>query len=93
MIKNLDGQVLFYVLNLPINATLFYSWIVIVVLTIGSYCITRRLTTGPNIGRLQAVLEMIVEAVRQQVHSIANDNPVKYRSFISTLFLFIAMSN
>ena len=93
MIENLDSQILFYLWKFPVNATIFYSWIIIAVLGIGSYCITRHLSTGPYINRTQIILEMIVNAARQQIHSITNDNPAKYMSFISSLFLFIAMSN
>ena len=93
MIENLDAHILFYLFGLPVNSTIFFTWIVMAVLTITSWLITRHLTTGAHVGKLQTVLEMLVGALRQQIHDVSNDNPMKYLSFISTFFMFIATSN
>ncbi len=93
MIESLDYQIIFTIFGVPINATLFYTWLLMAVLILGSWLATHHLSTGPHIGRTQAVLEILVGSFKQQIKDVANDNPLKYLSFISTLFVFIAFSN
>ena len=93
MIQNLDTQILFYLFGLPVNATLFYTWITMLVLLVLSIITTRTLTSGKNIGRLQMVMEMLVSTLCGQIHAVSNDRPNKYISLIGTFFLFIATAN
>ena len=93
MIQNIDNSVLFELFGLPINATLFYTWIVMMLLVAVAIFATNRLTTSTKIGRWQTILEMLVMALCGQIHDVSNDVPHKYISLIGTFFLFIASSN
>ncbi len=76
-----------------LNATIVFTWVVMAILVIGSWLITRKLSSGPDISRWQNLLEIIVDTARDQIRGIARHNPDPYLPFIGTLFLFIAMSN
>jgi len=76
-----------------INATLVYSWLVIAVLSIGSWLITRNLTHGPELSRWQNLLEVIVSMIQQQIEEASRQPSRQYLHFIGTLFLFIVASN
>lgn len=81
----------FGVFNL--NATIVYTWIVMGMLTLGSWLITRRLSTGAKIPRWQNMLEAVISIIQQQIREIMKKEPGKFLPFIGTLFLFIALSN
>lgn len=93
MIQNLDSQIIFSLFNLPINATLFYTWVTMAVLLLVALWTKYKLTSSTKIGRLQVMMEMVVLALCGQIHDVTNDRPHKYISLIGTLFLFIALSN
>ena len=76
-----------------INATILFTWIVIVFVTIGSWLITRRLSTGESIPRWQNLLEIIVAGIRQQLKEVTRKEPDRFMPFVGTLFLFVAISN
>ena len=76
-----------------LNATLVFTWGLMVLIVVGSWLITRKLSTGPRISRWQNMLEVIVGYVRSQLREIMNENPARYIPFLGTLFLFISLSN
>jgi F-type H+-transporting ATPase subunit a len=76
-----------------INATLVFTWVVMLILALGSWLVTRRLSTGPQISRWQNLLEVIVDGIRGEIAEIAEQRPERYLAFIGTLFLFILTSN
>jgi F-type H+-transporting ATPase subunit a len=75
-----------------INATLVFTWFTMAVLVLGAWAVGRTLGTGPNIGRGQAVLEIVVVQIRKQIEDATSEDPDRYVPFIGTLFLFIAVS-
>ena len=78
---------------IALNATLVYTWITMGVLVGGSWLVTRRLSTTPDMSRWQNILETIVSYLRDQIRDIAEGDPSPYLPFIGTLFLFISLSN
>ena len=76
-----------------VNATLVYTWIVMGVLVMGSWLVTRNLSVDPKMSRWQNVLETIVSSIRDQIRDIARQDPTPYLPFVGTLFLFISLSN
>ncbi len=76
-----------------LNATIVFTWGVMAVLTFGSWLITRRLSSGPQISRWENLLEMVVEFTQKQIRDISHQDPGQYLPFIGALFLFIAVSN
>jgi F-type H+-transporting ATPase subunit a len=88
-----DQVVLWQWQEVTLNATILYTWIVMALLTIGSWLATRRLSTGAQLPRWQNFLEVVVSAIRQQIAEISNQNPDPYVPFVGTLFLFILVAN
>ncbi|QDS94427.1 ATP synthase subunit a [Roseimaritima multifibrata] len=76
-----------------LNATIVFTWGIMLVLTIGSLLITRKLSTGIKRTRWQNLLEIVVTGIVQQIKSIGLHNPEKYLGFIGTLFLFVATAS
>lgn len=76
-----------------LNATILFSWLVMALLSIGSWLITRRLSTGTEIPRFQNMLEVLVTGMREQIREVSHQDPGKYLPFIGTLFLYIALAN
>jgi len=76
-----------------LNATILFTWLVMALLTVGSWLVTRKLSTGPRLSRWQNLLEVLVDGMRDQIRSISQQDPDPYLPFIGTLFLFIAVSN
>ena len=76
-----------------LNATIAFTWAVMAILCLGSYWVTRNLSTGPHISHWQNLLEVIVEGIDDQIRSASRLDPEPYLPFVGTLFLFIALSN
>lgn len=88
-----DSIVYWRVGPLAVSATLVYTWVVMVFLVAGSWLVTRRLTTGPDISRWQNLLEVIVGGIRDQVEAITHGDGDQWMPFVGTLFLYILVSN
>jgi F-type H+-transporting ATPase subunit a len=74
-----------------LNATILYTWIVMLLLTIGSWLVTRRLDTADLYrSRWQNALEVAVQTIRAQIREICPDPSDAYLPFVGTIFLFIA---
>ncbi len=76
-----------------LNATIVFTWFVMSVLVAISWLITRRLSTGPDVPRMQSLLEVLVSGMRDQIRDVSQQDPGRYLPFIGTLFLFIAAAN
>lgn len=88
-----DELIVFYVGDLPVNATLVFSWALILLMVVGAWLVTRRLTSDVEMSRGQNLLEVIVSGMRDQIQGMGVDRPELYMPFVGTLFLFIALSN
>ena len=78
---------------IKLNATIVFTWLVMAILVIGSWLITRNLTADPDMAPGQNFLEAIVEMVRNQIREIGQQEAERYLAFIGTLFIFIAFAN
>lgn len=78
---------------ITINLTIVTTWVIMLILVVGSRLITRNLKPDIHVSRMQCILEMVVLAVQDQVREIGLSKPEKYIGFIGTLFLFIVVSN
>ncbi len=78
---------------IQINLTIVVTWILILLLVIGAWLITRNLKSEIKTTRWQSVLEMLVLLIRDQIKEVGLNKPEKYMGFIGTLFVFIAFSN
>jgi F-type H+-transporting ATPase subunit a len=76
-----------------LNATIIFTWMIMGLLTVGSWLITRKLRSDPPISRWQNLFEVVVQTAGNQIRELSNREPWPYLPFIGTLFLFIAVSN
>jgi F-type H+-transporting ATPase subunit a len=76
-----------------LNATIAYTWGLMVVLALGSKLVTRKLSTGLQRSRWQNLLEIIVTGINQQIAEVGLRRPEKYLGFLGSLFLFVAMAS
>lgn len=88
-----DGIVYWQSGMASLNATIVYTWIVMALLTLISWLVTRSLSTGPQMSRWQNFLEVLVTAIRDQIRDVGQQKARQYLPFIGTLFLFVATSN
>ena len=75
---------------LQLNATIVFTWVIMAILVVGSWLITRRLRSDTKISRWQNMLEIIVKGMQGQIRDISRQEPSLYLPFVGTLFLFIA---
>ncbi len=78
---------------LSLNATLLFTWLVMGLLVIGSWLVTRQLSDSTQISQGQNLLEVIVLEICNQIQEISEQPPGAYLPFVGTLFIFIAFSN
>jgi F-type H+-transporting ATPase subunit a len=79
---------------IAINATLIYSWLVMVLLVLGSWLVTRNLAVEPDrISPWQNRLEIIVEQIASQIRQSTGCDPGDILPFIGTIFLFFVTCN
>ncbi len=76
-----------------ITATLMYTWFIMALLVMGSWLVTRRLSSDVRTTRWQGVLEVVVSTIRNQIKEINPEDPGHYLAFIGSLFLFVGLSN
>jgi F-type H+-transporting ATPase subunit a len=76
-----------------LNATIVFTWGVIVLMAGGAWLLTRKLTSGTHPSRWQNLLEVVVDGMRHQIREISQQDPGSYLDFAGTLFLFILVSN
>ena len=78
---------------IKINATIVYTWGLMLFMAAGSKIITSKLSTGLDRYHWQNILEIIVTGILKQIEDVGLDQPKKYLDFLGTLFLFIAVAN
>lgn len=76
-----------------INATLVYTWSVMIVLVTGSWLIGRKLRSDMKMNRWQNLFEVLITMIQQQIQEASHQDPRHYLPFIGTLFLFILSLN
>lgn len=88
-----DQTVVFSAWGIPINATIFYTWVVMVLLTGAAIVITRNLRPDVPPNRWRTTLEVIVQGIESQIEEVAGRRERHLLYFAGTLFLFVAVSN
>lgn len=93
MTINPDEIVFFQWGWLKINATISFTWLVIFLLTFGSWLVTRKLASEGELSRWQNLLEVLINGIKGQIREVSRQEPGPYLPFVGTLFIFIALSN
>ena len=78
---------------IKLDATIVFTWLLMVVLAVGSWVVTRQFTSELTVSRGQCALEIIVINIKKQIEEVGLNRPAKYLGFVGTLFLFIALAN
>ena len=76
-----------------LNGTIAFTWALMVVLVVGSWLVTRRLSTDLRRACWQNLLEIVVTGIEQQIKDVGLRDPQKYMGFLGTLFLFVALAS
>ncbi|MFA6076244.1 MAG: F0F1 ATP synthase subunit A [Negativicutes bacterium] len=77
---------------IKLNATIVTTWVIMLVLVVGSWLVTRRISTNLKTSRWQNGLETIVIFIRNQIAAVGLAKPDKYLSVLVTLFVFNAFA-
>jgi len=75
-----------------INATIAFTWGLMLMLALGSKLITRNLSMDLERSRWQNLLEIVVTALETQIREVGLRQSRKFLGFLGTLFLFVAAS-
>jgi F-type H+-transporting ATPase subunit a len=78
---------------IKLNATIVFTWGLMLLLGVGAKLITRRLSTDLARSRWQNLLEIVVTGMAAQIKDVGLRHPEKYIGFLGTLFLFIASAS
>jgi len=76
-----------------LNGTIAFTWALMFVLVVGSWLVTRRLSTDLRRARWQNLLEIVVTGIEKQIEDVGLRDPQKYMGFLGTLFLFVALAS
>lgn len=76
-----------------LNATIVFTWALMLALVVGSALITRQLSLDLKRTSWQNLLEILVTQIENQIQEVGLNNPEKYVAFLGTLFLFIAVAS
>ena len=76
-----------------LNATIVYTWVLMLALAAGSKWATRHLSGGPKRSRTQDVLEILVLGMEKQMGELGLKDPAAYLGYLGTLFLFVAAAS
>jgi F-type H+-transporting ATPase subunit a len=88
-----DGIVFWQWGSFSLNGTIVFTWVVMVLLTVICWLVTRRLSTSAELSRWQNLLEVLVMGIRDQIREVSHQESGRYLPFVGTLFLFIATAN
>ena len=88
-----DQTIMFEMWGIPLNATIFFTWVVMALLTVAAVLITRNLRPDVPPNRWRTTLEVIVQGIQSQIEEISRRPSRNLLYFVGTLFLFIATSN
>lgn len=87
----LTNAVLFHIGPVGITRPAVTTWGIMLALTLVCWLVTRRLQKQP--GARQAVLELIVTGIEQQIREIIRKDARPYLPLLGTLFIFLATAN
>jgi F-type H+-transporting ATPase subunit a len=76
-----------------LNATIVWTWLVMLILALGSWVLTRALRAGEDLSPGQNLLEAIVSMIEQQIRDVSGQDARPFLPFVGTLFLFIVVAN
>ena len=88
-----DEMIFWHYGFLKFNATIGFTWALMLMLALGSKLVTRKLSMGLERSRRQNFLEIVVIGINEQIEEVGLRHPEKYLGFLGTLFLFLATAS
>ncbi len=76
---------------ITINATMFYTWVVMAILVVGSWLVTRNLSREIRFSRWQNMMEVIISGIRNEIREIAHDGEKVHSAHRHTVSLHRAV--
>ncbi|MBY5958987.1 F0F1 ATP synthase subunit A [Membranicola marinus] len=76
-----------------LNLTIVMTWVIMILLVVSSWLITKNLKSEFQTTRWQTILEIVVLAIKDQIEELGLTKARRYIGFIGTMFLFIVISN
>ncbi len=87
----LTASVMFHAGPVPVTLPVVTTWAIMATLALGSLLATRRLAVEPRRG--QAVIEILVGAIAQQIEETARVPARRLLPLLGTLFIFLVVAN
>jgi len=87
----LTSIVVFHLGPVDITRPVVTTWVIMLVLTVVCWLVTRRLALHPD--RRQIVLELLVTGIAQQIEDVIGKDARPYLSLLGTLFIFLVTAN
>jgi F-type H+-transporting ATPase subunit a len=87
----LATDVLFHIGPVPIGTPVVTTWIIMALLVLISWLGLRRAEI--HAGKLQMVLEILVEAISSQIEAVVQRSARPYLPLLGTLFVFLVFAN
>jgi len=88
-----DGILFWQWQGFSLNATLLFSWLNMLLLTVGAATVARRLTTAGPRSKGQNLLEALVSGIIYELEALGLKPAAEFLPFIGTLFLFVLIAN
>ncbi|HYH37872.1 MAG TPA: F0F1 ATP synthase subunit A [Azospirillum sp.] len=88
----LTAPIVFALGPVPVTLPVVTTWGLMALLTLGSALATRRLRVERP-GRVQAVLELVVQTLRKQIGETMQADATPFLPLLGTLFLYLATAN
>ena len=87
----LTSTILFQVGPVDVTRPVVTTWVIIAVLAVASWLVTRRLALRPD--RRQVILEVIVTGIMGQIDEVIRKQPRPFLPLLGTLFIFLVTAN
>jgi F-type H+-transporting ATPase subunit a len=87
----LESAVMFHLGPVGVTRPVVTTWAIMAVLTLASWLVTRRLASRPS--RRQAVLELIVTGIMDQIREVIRKEPRPFLPLLGTLLIFLGAAN
>ena len=87
----LASAILFHLGPVAITRPVVTTWVIMAMLTVASWSVTRRLALHPD--RRQATLELIVTGIMGQVEEVIRKEARPFLPILGTLFIFLVAAN
>ncbi len=88
-----DEMIFWHYGFLKLNATIVFTWGLMLLMTVGAKLVTRKLSMDLERARWQNLLEIVVTGIKTQIEGVGLRHSEKYLGFLGTLFLFLAMAS